>query len=170
MRSWGVLKSGQRHSKAISLSKQWNASSSSSILSFRHHFLLSRYHQNQQYREHYDWFGPENAEIALSGNRVSSFFVYLVTNCTGGTTVFPNVSRPKSSKFCGILKCHDEQGKDVEYLEVEPKAGTAIFWYNLDPAGNTDENTLHAGRPVVEGTKVGMNIWTRERDFRRRVK
>lgn len=104
--------------------------------------------------------------VEESGNRVSSFFVYLVANCTGGTTAFPNVPRPKSPEFCGVLKCQDEEGREIEYTEVQPKAGTAVFWYNLDPAGNTDYGTLHAGRPVVKGTKVGMNIWTRERIFR----
>jgi prolyl 4-hydroxylase len=51
-------------------------------------------------------------------------------------------------------------------VEVLPKIGTAIFWFNLDKNGNVDRNTLHAGAPVISGTKVGMNIWTRERNWR----
>jgi prolyl 4-hydroxylase len=127
-----------------------------------------RYHHTQQFRDHYDWFGDENQETILSGNRVSSFFVYLVGNCTGGTTVFPYVKRPERDEFCGALKCKDENGENVERLEFEPKTGSAIFWYNLVPSGEVDTFTMHAGAPVGEGTKIGMNIWTRERVFRNR--
>jgi len=51
-------------------------------------------------------------------------------------------------------------------VEVQAKEGTAVFWHNLDPDGNTDDRTLHAGAPVVAGTKIGLNIWTRESPFR----
>jgi prolyl 4-hydroxylase len=54
----------------------------------------------------------------------------------------------------------------VESVEVLPKVGTAIFWFNLDTSGEVDRRTLHAGAPVSSGTKVGMNIWTRERNWR----
>lgn len=87
-------------------------------------------------------------------------------NCTGGTTVFPHAKRPDSEEFCGTLKCTDDNGGDVEWLEFEPRTGSAIFWYNLSPDGVEDTNTLHAGAPVLHGTKIGMNIWTREKSFR----
>ena len=35
--------------------------------------------------------------------------------------------------------------------------------YNLERDGSLDRKTLHAGEPVVEGEKWGMNIWLRER-------
>ena len=107
----------------------------------------------------------------MSGNRVSSFFVYLTANCTHGTTVFPYVDRPTNPEFCesGELKCKDENGENVPWLEVQPKTGTAIFWYNLLPTGERDTLTYHAGRPVDTGVKFGMNIWTRQRAFRGRV-
>jgi prolyl 4-hydroxylase len=54
----------------------------------------------------------------------------------------------------------------VNRLEVKANVGTAIFWYNVDPDGVVDDMTLHAGAPVVQGTKVGLNIWTRERGYR----
>jgi len=92
--------------------------------------------------------------------------VYLVANCTGGNTKFPNVARPVEPEFCDILQCTNEDGSPVEAVEVKPHQGTAVFWYNLDPAGVTQEGVLHAGLPVDEGTKIGLNIWTRTRKIR----
>jgi prolyl 4-hydroxylase len=129
--------------------------------------LLIRYTDRQQFREHYDWFNPDKADtFGNSGNRASSFFVYLLADCKGGTTVFPKVLRPEAQEWCGILKCHDEDGQKVHQLEVQPKVGTAIFWHNLDPSGMVDMKTMHAGTPVINGTKIGLNIWTREKKFR----
>jgi len=80
--------------------------------------------------------------------------------------VFPKILRPKAKEWCDILKCHDENGQELDKLEVQPKVGTAIFWHNLDPSGMVDMNTLHAGAPVINGSKVGLNIWTREKRYR----
>jgi prolyl 4-hydroxylase len=81
--------------------------------------------------------------------------------------VFPEVSRPAAAEWCGVLQCHDDEGKEVEWLEVRPKVGTAIFWYHLDPvSGEGDRKTLHAGMPVINGTKVGLNIFTRQMQYR----
>jgi prolyl 4-hydroxylase len=103
--------------------------------------------------------------LGAAGNRLSSFFVYLVAECQGGSTVFPEIARPAADEWCETLKCEDN-GEDVQWLEVAPKVGTAIFWYNLDMDGQGNRRTLHAGTPVINGTKVGLNIWTRERRFR----
>jgi len=105
--------------------------------------------------------------MEISGNRLTSFFVYLVVdNLLGGTTAFPKVPRPAGEEWCQALKCTNDDGSDVEWVEVNAKVGTAIFWFNLDPWGTTDDLTLHAGMPVINGTKVGLNIWTRERVYR----
>ena len=126
-----------------------------------------KYHDKQQFREHTDWFDAELDEgVKTYGNRESSFFVYLVTNCTGGTTAFTKVPRPKAPEWCDVLVCHDEAGNETEWVEVRPKVGTAIFWYNLDANGVGDEFTLHAGTPVINGTKIGLNIWTRQKQWR----
>ena len=101
-----------------------------------------------------------------SGNRATSFFVYLVAKCEGGTTVFPKVRRPAGPEWCGLLKCQDDNGNEIESFEVEATEGVAIFWHNFDASGELDEMTLHAGADVLNGTKVGLNIWTRERQYR----
>jgi hypothetical protein len=104
---------------------------------------IFRYTDTQQFRKHTDWLDPEQDEgVQKHGNRESSFFVYLVANCTGGTTVFTKVCRPEAEEWCDALKCHDENGESVEWLEVEPKVGRAIFWWNLDPSGVGDDDTM----------------------------
>jgi prolyl 4-hydroxylase len=80
--------------------------------------------------------------------------------------VFTKVPRPKAPEWCDALVCQDDAGNEVEMVEVRPKVGTAIFWYNLDKNGVGDELTMHAGAPVINGTKIGLNIWTREKRWR----
>jgi hypothetical protein len=94
------------------------------------------------------------------GDRESTFFVYLQADCEGGETDFPSLS---------ILQNMDE-GLWSEFVEYEgggvkfkPKAGNAIFWENLDESGKGLRDVLHAGLPVKEGSKIGLNIWTRQR-------
>jgi prolyl 4-hydroxylase len=38
-------------------------------------------------------------------------------------------------------------------LRVQPKKGSAIFWYNLHQSGHGNPNTLHSGCPVLLGSK-----------------
>ena len=118
---------------------------------------------------HYDWLPPTVPSMKWAGNRQSSFFVYLQVDCKGGTTVFPEIPRPPAIALCDALKCQIETGGEVNWMEIKPAVGRAVFWYNLDVRGQGDPKTLHAGMPVFNGTKVGMNIWTRERSWRRRV-
>ena len=127
----------------------------------------NRYYDRQHFNEHFDWFDPRDESIIEPGNRRSSFFVYLVADCIGGSTSFPNyVPRPQRQEWCGAIKCQDENRWEVTYLDVQPRVGTAVFWYDLQPLGDIDYNALHAGTLVTNGRKIGMNIWTRERKFR----
>jgi prolyl 4-hydroxylase len=129
--------------------------------------LTSRYGKGHYFREHFDWFDPErDTTLDKSGNRATSFFVYLVADCEGGTTAFPKVKRPRAPEWCDLLKCKDEKGNEIDTVEVVAKEGTAIFWHNFEGNGELDYNVLHSGMDVLNGTKVGLNIWTRERKFR----
>jgi prolyl 4-hydroxylase len=109
------------------------------------------------YRHHYDW----NAASA-TGGRVSSFMVYLEANCTGGGTNFPRLKRPEG-EWCRFVECEGEGEEKRERLEgttFKPIRGNAVFWENLRSDGSGYRESWHAGLPVTEGRKVGLNIWS----------
>jgi prolyl 4-hydroxylase len=118
---------------------------------------LVRYHLGQKVNLHFDW--AQKPKIDRQGreyNRLASFFVYLKDDCTGGETWFPNVTVARG--FGTTV----QQGKDGIGISVRPSTGGGLFWMNLKNDGRGDRRTLHAGLPVQEGTKVGMNIWVKK--------
>ncbi|KAG7174894.1 Prolyl 4-hydroxylase subunit alpha-1-like 4 [Homarus americanus] len=65
-----------------------------------------------------------------NGDRVATFMIYMNKVEEGGRTAFPRVG-----------------------VSVEPREGSAVFWYNLLPSGKGDLRMLHAACPVLRGTK-----------------
>ncbi|ROT35080.1 oxidoreductase [Sodiomyces alkalinus F11] len=136
---------------------------------------LVKYGVGERYHFHTDWFtDPAQASAARGGNRATSFFGYVsVSNDTaGGGTNFPLLEAPSydhrsaedAEWWCGIVDCDAEWEDGVTFRPVE---GNAVYWENLVPGGQQGEGegeprTLHAGLPVLRGSKVGMNIWTRQ--------
>jgi prolyl 4-hydroxylase len=116
--------------------------------------VVQRYNPSNQYRDHYDWFSDSPT---LDGNIDSTFFVYIQANCTGGGTNFPRLKALEDEKWCEWVDCDQELGAGVTF---RPITGNAIFWKNLDGEGKGLKSTLHAGLPVTEGMKTGLNIWT----------
>ncbi|KAH7021009.1 uncharacterized protein B0I36DRAFT_424902 [Microdochium trichocladiopsis] len=123
-----------------------------------------KYGISDHFRPHFDWFGGD------SNPRISSFFVYIAcdaddTNhpgageCKGGATQFPDYTGAFPAKWCQFIDCHDDSG--VGGVAFKPIPGNAIFWGNLYPNGTGHPGTWHAGMPVTQGRKVGMNILTR---------
>ena len=110
-----------------------------------------RYGPSGHYVHHYDWSG-----ISKSADRVSTFMVYVDANCTGGGTEFPRLKRPEDPKWCEFLEC-EEHTKGITF---KPIRGNAVYWENLRPDWTGYEETWHAGLPVIEGQKVGLNIWS----------
>lgn len=108
---------------------------------------LLQYEPGQEYRAHFDWFNPKNpgsaSHLKRGGQRVGTLVVYLQTPDAGGGTRFP-----KSG------------------IEVMPNRGGAVFFTDLTVSGQPDENTLHAGTPVQQGTKIVLTYWQREGPFR----
>lgn len=72
------------------------------------------------------------------GNRIATVLIYLST-VDGGATVFPHIG-----------------------VRVEPRAGQAVFWHNLDESGQPIPRTLHAACPVISGSKWVANKWIHE--------
>lgn len=104
------------------------------------------YAPGQQYKPHFDWFDPKHPgsgrHLQRGGQRVGTTVIYLATAEEGGGTCFPKVG-----------------------LEVSPRAGGAVFFHSTDMTGQPDEMSLHAGTPVVRGTKIVMTYWQREQPF-----
>ena len=44
---------------------------------------------------------------------------------------------------------------------MTPRAGTLLVWNNADERGMPNPWTLHAGNPVVRGTKYVVTKWYR---------
>ncbi|KAL2007429.1 hypothetical protein VTN00DRAFT_8867 [Thermoascus crustaceus] len=124
----------------------------------------------ENYQFHTDWFGlPSQTTDEYGGDRLSSFFVYVTVteDLTGGGTNFPLLDAPADTdpdgRWCRYVNCDEPWDNGVTF---RPVARNAVFWRNLrgdDDGGSGDRRTLHAGLPVTSGSKMGMNIWTRER-------
>jgi len=112
-----------------------------------------RYGVGGHYAQHYDW-----ATASKASRRVSSFMVYLSAECEGGGTHFPRLERPDDGRrWCEFLECG---GGNEEGVTFKPRRGAAVFWSNFDADGRGYKETIHAGMPVTEGVKVGLNIWS----------
>ncbi|ELT90009.1 hypothetical protein CAPTEDRAFT_129682, partial [Capitella teleta] len=84
----------------------------------------SNYGIGGHYEPHYDHDERSEVapEVALSGDRIATFMIYMNHVNAGGATVFPKIG-----------------------LYAKPEKNAAIFWYNYKKSGESDANTLHAG-------------------------
>lgn len=114
---------------------------------------VNRYGPGGSFGLHVDWDKDRKKQY----DRQTSFFVTLEDDCIGGSTYFPLVNIPEWRKksWCKLLDCSYEEG-----VAVRPITGNAVFWVNFAEGGTGIDETIHTGQPVIEGTKIGMNIWT----------
>ncbi|KAK7191817.1 2OG-Fe(II)oxygenase family Oxidoreductase [Paraphaeosphaeria sporulosa] len=128
---------------------------------------LVRYFQTQRYDLHTD-FWPRHQRLSDGSgrlfNRPASFFVFLRDNCTAGETWFPGVSIEdgKEVGLGGRVRRGRDDGDDGKGVTFKPVKGSAVFWVNIGEDGVGDRRVVHAGLPVGEGEKIGMNIWPRK--------
>ncbi|XP_066475543.1 prolyl 4-hydroxylase subunit alpha-3 [Tiliqua scincoides] len=100
------------------------------------------------YEPHFDHATSRKSPLyrMKSGNRIATLMLYLSSVEAGGSTAFiyANLSMP-------VVK------------------NAALFWWNLHKSGDGDEDTLHAGCPVLAGDKWVANKWFHEhgQEFRR---
>lgn len=107
-------------------------------------FNVLRYAVGQRYEPHYDFLNPEvpalAEALALQGQRVATFLVYLNDDYEGGETAFPELD-----------------------WSLKANRGDGLLFFNVDAKGAPDPRTLHAGLPPASGEKWLLSQWIRDK-------
>jgi len=100
------------------------------------------YGVGEQFSMHCDYLDPHTVgdEIRRNGQRAVTVLIYLNDDFEGGETSFPHLA-----------------------INHRAKAGDALAFANVDPAGNPDPRTQHAGLPPSRGEKWVFSQWVRNR-------
>jgi len=105
-----------------------------------------RYTPGQEFRGHYDHFLPSQSfwasEQKRGGQRSWTAMAYLNAVEEGGSTDFTRID-----------------------LSIPPQPGALLIWNNMKPDGTPNPNAMHAGMPVVRGTKYVLTKWYRARPW-----
>lgn len=101
-----------------------------------------RYGVGEEFAPHCDFLEPQahGAEIGRRGQRAATLLIYLNDEFAGGETSFEELQ-----------------------IEHRGRTGDAIVFSNVDPTGNPDPRTKHAGRPPTIGEKWVFSQWVRDR-------
>lgn len=106
-----------------------------------------RYEEGQEFKPHNDWFYTCEKywldERKRGGQRSWTTMVFLNDVEEGGETHFTDIG-----------------------IKIEPKTGVLLIWNNALPDGSPNEGTIHAGTPVLKGTKYIITKWYRTRKWR----
>lgn len=102
------------------------------------------YRPGQTFAPHHDYlddsFPGYVDEVAKHGQRVLTFLLYLNDDFAGGETEFPLIG-----------------------LRHRGRKGDALFLWNVQPDGQLDRQTLHAGLPPTSGEKWLLSQWVRNK-------
>lgn len=105
-----------------------------------------RYAPGQEFREHMDWFWTKapyfKTEAKRGGQRSFTAMIYLNDVEEGGETAFVNLG-----------------------MTIPPQRGVLLVWNNGGLDGSLNQFTLHAGMPVIRGTKYIITKWYRTRKW-----
>jgi prolyl 4-hydroxylase len=104
------------------------------------------YGVGKEYKPHYDFFDSNTGSgvhIRNGGQRVGTFLMYLNEVEEGGSTSFPELE-----------------------MNVYPQKGNALFFSYTNNQYQCDDRSLHAGDPVIVGSKWLATKWLREHEFK----
>lgn len=105
-----------------------------------------RYEVGQQFKYHLDLFWTRaeywQGEARRGGQRTITAMAFLNDVEEGGATEFTQLG-----------------------LAVKPRCGALLIWNNNLPNGMPNEDTMHAGTPVVKGVKYVLTKWYRSRKW-----
>ncbi|MCP5397343.1 MAG: 2OG-Fe(II) oxygenase [Sphingomonadaceae bacterium] len=105
-----------------------------------------RYSVGQEFKPHNDWFYTDQpyweSESKRGGQRCWTAMAFLNTVEEGGETHFTEVG-----------------------IKIAPTPGALLVWNNALPDGTPNEGTIHAGTPVIRGTKYVITKWYRTRKW-----
>lgn len=108
------------------------------------HTQVLHYAPGEEFAAHFDFLNPAvpsyAQEIAVRGQRLATFLIYLNDDFDGAETAFLDLDW----KFKG-------------------SKGDAVFFWNVDTAGQPDRRTRHAGLPPRTGEKWLLSQWIRGR-------
>lgn len=106
-----------------------------------------RYLPGQQFKPHNDWFYTSEKywqlERKRGGQRSWTAMAFLNEVEEGGKTHFTDVG-----------------------IQIEPKPGVLLVWNNALEDGRPNERTMHAGMPVLAGSKYVITKWYRTRRWK----
>lgn len=141
---------------------------------------IVHYGLGQFYDFHQDWLSEGTTSTwnwspdKGGSNRFATVFFYLSDTELGGATGFPQSTAPvpniSEEENAAITSARDTlfDQHSVEYrvtdkcrekFFVRPKAGDAILFYHQDREGHLDPNAIHGACPVLQGEKLGANLW-----------
>ena len=107
-----------------------------------------KYDVGGEYIPHFDFdsnLDNRHNKIRLAnagGLRLKSIIIYLNEDFEGGETAFTKLN-----------------------LKIKPETGKLLIWENVHPNRKLNTDTIHAGLPVIKGTKYVLITWLRETPF-----
>ena len=93
--------------------------------------------------------------------RIATLMFYL-SSLTGGFTAFPKLgvaARPRAGTAVFWYNLQQVQYSTVQYSTVQY---STVFWYNLLQDGQPSDLPLHGACPALLGVKWVANKWIRE--------